>query len=330
MQVDLPRWEQFIASRPETHILQDGKWGQLKSAFGWKAKHIICENTGTQILFRRLPLGYSIAYIPKGTVGINNNLLIEIDRVCKEEKAIFLKIEPFSWEVDESWKMLELSGFFPSSPIQPNRTVIISLDGSEEEILAGMKQKTRYNIRLAEKKEITVNASDDYEAFHKMSLVTGERDNFGIHSLDYYLKIKDLFGTNGESVLLMAYFNQKPIAGIIVFARGKNAWYMYGASTDEERNRMPTYLLQWEAIKWARVKGCSTYDLWGIPDYDEDQLEKIFAEKDQHDGLWGVYRFKRGFGGIIRRSVGAWDKVYLPGMYKLYEVYTNLRKRGME
>lgn len=330
MQVDLPRWAEFIASQPESHILQDGKWGLLKSAFGWKIAHIVSENAGAQILFRKLPIGYSIAYIPKGPVGINMNLLVEIDRICRDEKAVFIKIEPFAWEPDNSWKLLENSGFHFSSPIQPNRTVIIPLDGSEEEILAGMKQKTRYNIRLAEKKEITVTESDDYEGFHRMSMVTGERDKFGIHSLEYTLKIKELFGKNGESVLLMAYFDHKPIAGIIVFSRGKNAWYMYGASTDEERNRMPTYLLQWEAIKWARSKGCSAYDLWGIPDHDEEQLEKLFTEKDQHDGLWGVYRFKRGFGGMIRRSVGAWDKVYLPGLYKLYETYSNIRKRGME
>jgi peptidoglycan pentaglycine glycine transferase (the first glycine) len=330
MQVYLPRWAEFIASQPESHILQDGKWGQLKSAFGWKTARIISENAGAQILFRKLPLGYSIAYIPKGPIGISESLLLEIDRICRNEKAIFIKIEPFAWEPDNSWKMLENSGYQFSTPIQPSRTVIIPLDGSEEQILAEMKQKTRYNIRLAEKKEITVSVSDDYEGFHKMSLVTGERDNFGIHSLDYYLKIKDLFGKSGQSVLLLAYYNQKPVAGIIIFACGKNAWYMYGASTDEERNRMPTYLLQWEAIKWARSKGCSAYDLWGIPDHDEEQLEKLFAEKDQHDGLWGVYRFKRGFGGTIRRSVGAWDKVYLPGFYKLYEAYSSLRKRGME
>lgn len=330
MQVDLSRWSEFIATQPDGHILQDGKWGQLKSAFGWKAAYIVCENAGAQILFRQLPLGYSIAYIPKGPVGFNENLLVEIDRVCRREKSVFLKIEPFAWEPDESWNLLEKSGFHPSSPIQPIRTVILPLDRSEEEILVGMKQKTRYNIRLAEKKDITVRMSDDYEEFHRLSLVTGERDKFGIHSADYYLKIKDLFSKSGESVLFLAYFGQKPIAGIIVFARGKNAWYMYGASSDEERNRMPTYLLQWEGIKWAQSKGCIAYDLWGIPDHDENQLETLFAEKDRHDGLWGVYRFKRGFGGVIRRSVGAWDKVYTPGIYKIYEAYTRLRKRGME
>ena len=330
MLVDLKRWSEFISSHPECHILQDGRWGELKSGFGWQVEHIICGDAGAQILFRKLPLGFSIAYIPKGPVGVNPALFDEIDEVCRGHKSIFLKVEPFDWEPIEVWNDLEKKGFLPAPAIQPRRTVTIELTGSEEELLAGMKQKTRYNIRLAEKKDIEIRQSDDYQAFHKMALETGERDNFGIHALKYYLRIKDLFGKTGQSALLMAYFEEKPLAGIIVMRQGKSAWYMYGASTGEERNRMPTYLLQWEAMKWAKAKGCSEYDLWGIPDHDEDELERLFTEKNQHDGLWGVYRFKRGFGGTIRRSVGAWDKPYRRGLYSLYKLYSRLRKQGME
>ncbi len=330
MLVDLPIWTKFIESHPESHILQDGKWGQLKSSFGWKAVRIICNNAGAQILFRSLPLGFSIAYIPKGPVEINEDLLSEIDKVCEENKAVFIKVEPFGWAGEEKWRGLENKGFVPADPIQPFRTVIIPIDRSEEEIMAEMKQKTRYNIRLAEKKGIQIRKSDDYELFHRMALLTGERDQFGIHSMDYYLKMKELFNPNGESALLLAFYEEKPVAGIIVFAHGNTAWYMYGASTDEERNRMPTYLLQWEAIRWAKQKDCKQYDLWGIPDHDEDELEKLFTERENHDGLWGVYRFKRGFGGKIVRSIGAWDKVYKPGLYKLFKIYNNLRRRGMD
>jgi lipid II:glycine glycyltransferase (peptidoglycan interpeptide bridge formation enzyme) len=102
----------------------------------------------------------------------------------------------------------------------------------------------------------------------------------------------------------------------MVFARGPRAWYFYGASNDEERNRMPTYLLQWEAMRWAKARGCEEYDLWGVPDVDEATLEADFANRS--DGLWGVYRFKRGFGGTLSRSVGAWDRSYLPLAYPLY------------
>ena len=106
----------------------------------------------------------------------------------------------------------------------------------------------------------------------------------------------------------------------MAFAHGDTAWYFYGASTDEERNRMPTYLLQWKAIQWAKGKGCKVYDLWGVPDYPENELEEGFL--DRSDGLWGVYRFKRGFGGQLQRTIGAWDRVYQPLVYKLYQLWT--------
>ena len=102
----------------------------------------------------------------------------------------------------------------------------------------------------------------------------------------------------------------------MVFASGRRAWYVYGASNDEERNRMPVYLLQWEAIRWAKARGCEEYDLWGVPDENEDVLEANFESR--HDGLWGVYRFKRGFGGEVKRAAQTLDRVYNPLLYKLY------------
>jgi len=102
----------------------------------------------------------------------------------------------------------------------------------------------------------------------------------------------------------------------MVFALGKRAWYFYGASNDRERNRMPTYLLQFEAMRWAAARGCAQYDLWGVPDEDEETLEAGFEQRS--DGLWGVYRFKRGFGGLLRRAAPTYEKVYNPLLYALY------------
>jgi lipid II:glycine glycyltransferase (peptidoglycan interpeptide bridge formation enzyme) len=102
----------------------------------------------------------------------------------------------------------------------------------------------------------------------------------------------------------------------MVFARGNRSWYFYGASTEQERARMPTYLLQWQAIRWARGRGCREYDLWGVPDADLPQLEAQFSSRS--DGLWGVYRFKRGFGGRLMRTPGGWDRPYSRLLYSLY------------
>ncbi|MEW6286654.1 MAG: peptidoglycan bridge formation glycyltransferase FemA/FemB family protein [Chloroflexota bacterium] len=318
MIVSLSDWNRFLLSHhPNAHLLQTGEWGELKSAFGWKPVRIINEEAGVQILFRRLPLGFTIGYIPKAI--INNQFLSEqfwneINAVCKSHRAIFLKLEPDQWENETPITNHQL--LLSPHNIQPPRTLIVDLRGSEEEILARMKQKTRYNIRLAEKKGVTVRAWDDIASFHKMMLVTGGRDGFGVHSLEYYRCAYELFHPKGMCELLVAEYEGKPLAALFVARHGNRAYYLYGASTDEERNRMPTYLLQWEAMKWAKARGCEEYDLWGVPDEDEATLEANFETR--RDGLWGVYRFKRGFGGQLKRAVQAMDKVYNPLLYWAY------------
>jgi lipid II:glycine glycyltransferase (peptidoglycan interpeptide bridge formation enzyme) len=246
-----------------------------------------------------------------------------IDALCKKEGAVFLRVEPQIWEpAAESFIKTNLPGFNPTDQtIQPPRTILIDLQPSEEDILMGMKSKTRYNIRLAERKEVVVKQSSDIETFHRMMLTTGERDEFGIHTQAYYRAAYDEFAPKGNCVFLVATYQGEPLAGLMAFAHGNTAWYFYGASTNQERNRMPTYLLQWEAIRWAKAKGCKTYDLWGIPDYPEDKLEAAFT--DRSDGLWGVYRFKRGFGGEPKRTIGAYDRVYRPLLYRFYQLYSS-------
>jgi lipid II:glycine glycyltransferase (peptidoglycan interpeptide bridge formation enzyme) len=311
--LSLTDWNQFLSQHPNAHLLQTGEWGELKSAFGWKPVRIVSRDSGVQILFRRLPLGFTVSYIPKA--NINESLLPEIDSVCKQNRAIFLKLEPDSWEnlKPETWNLK-----LRTSPhnIQPPRTIIIDIRGSEEDILARMKPKTRYNTRLAEKKGVTVRAWDDIEAFHRIMLLTGGRDGFGVHSLEYYRRAYELLQPRQMGELLVAEYEGKPLAALFVARNGNRAYYLYGASTDEERNRMPTYLLQWEAMKWAKARGCEEYDLWGVPDEEEAILEADFEKR--YDGLWGVYRFKRGFGGELKRAAQAMDRVYNPLLYWAY------------
>ncbi|HEY5903893.1 MAG TPA: peptidoglycan bridge formation glycyltransferase FemA/FemB family protein [Anaerolineales bacterium] len=312
--VSLEEWQGFARAHPGLHLLQTAEWGELKSGFGWTPVRLVQGNAGVQILFRKLPLGLTVAYIPKAATleGLGD----EIESACRARRTVFCKWEPDGWE----------SGPVPSVPpgfvrsknnIQPPRTLVVDLRGGEEDILARMKQKTRYNIRLAAKKGLTVRPWADLDAFHRMILSTGERDRFGVHALKYYRRAYDLFQPAGLAELLMAEYEGRPLAALMVFAHGPRAWYVYGASTDEERSRMPTYLLQWEAMRWARAHGCAEYDLWGVPDEDEAALEAGFESRG--DGLWGVYRFKRGFGGELRRAHQALDRVFNPALYRLYE-----------
>lgn len=319
--VSLPEWNQYLQNRPDTHLLQTGEWGELKSAFGWKPVRVINGEDGVQILFRKLPLGFRVGYIPKAAV--NERLLSEINDVCRKHRAIFYKLEPDLWD-GQTPDTLHLKLRTSPHNIQPPRTIIIDISGSEEDILARMKQKTRYNIRLAEKKGVTVRAWEDLESFHKMMLVTGGRDGFGVHSYEYYKRAYELMHPKEMCEILVAEYDGKPLAALFVARNGNRAYYLYGASTDDERNRMPTYLLQWEAMKWAKIRDCREYDLWGVPDEDEETLEADFESR--HDGLWGVYRFKRGFGGQLKRAAQAMDRVYNPLLYWAYLKFLGSRE----
>ena len=331
----LADWNQYVQQYPEAHLLQQAAWGQLKSEFGWQPEVVSTPQAGALVLFRSLPFGFSLAYIPKGPLGADwEALWPELDALCRARRAVFLKVEPDAWEDElnqEVWagrlQQLVQAGFQKSThDLQPPRTVTIDLTQDDDTLLANMKQKTRYNIRLAGRKDVEIASSSDLDAFIEMMTVTGERDAFGVHAGEYYRRAYELFHPAGMCELMIASYQGTPLAGLMVFAVGKRSWYLYGASNNKERNRMPTYLIQWEAMQWAKARGCTEYDLWGIPDYDEDTLEAEFTERS--DGLWGVYRFKRGFGGQVRRAVGAYDKVYRPLLYRAYQYMIARRNAG--
>ncbi len=321
-------WNRFTEIRPAVHILQTLEWARLKGEFGWSLKFVQHGKISALVLFKKLPLGLSVAYIPRGPLGQGNwsDFWFAVDDLCRKEKTVFLRVEPDIWQpVEENLIKEKLPGFVQAEQsIQPPRTILIDIEGSEDDLLARMKSKTRYNIRLAGRKGVVVKSSADVDAFHRMMLTTGERDEFGVHSLEYYQKAFEIFSQKDACVLLMAEYEGQPLAGLMAFACGDTAWYFYGASTNLERNRMPTYLLQWEAMRWAKSKGCKIYDLWGVPDYPESILEEGFPNHSA--GLWGVYRFKRGFGGDVRRTIGAWDRIYQPLFYNLYNFLSGRRK----
>jgi lipid II:glycine glycyltransferase (peptidoglycan interpeptide bridge formation enzyme) len=316
--IRMKKWDAYLDKHPDAHILQTAAWGALKADFGWEAEIVQNGDCGALVLLRKLPLGLRIAYIPKGPVGENwQSLWPAVDELCRQKRAVFLKVEPDALEDEQEALQTAFDGFVGiTKPIQPRQTILISLEGEEEDWMARMKQKTRYNIRLAKRKDVQVTETDDLAVFQALMDTTGERDGFGVHNQAYYQRANDLFSASGACSILLASYEDKPLAAMMVFARGERAWYFYGASNNEERNRMPTYLLQWEAMRWAAARGCTEYDLWGVPDAPEEELEAHFTHR--HDGLWGVYRFKRGFGGRLVRSVGAWDRVYMPLLYRLY------------
>jgi lipid II:glycine glycyltransferase (peptidoglycan interpeptide bridge formation enzyme) len=335
------QWDAFVALQPHGHILQTSTWGELKSQFDWSAERIaVCQDNGlvagALVLFRQLPLRLgTLAYVPKGPIldfdddAPTTELLHGLDRLMKRRRSILLKIEPDRLADQAFIARLGALGFRPSpQTIQPPRTLTLDISPDEEAILTAMHPKTRYNIRLAMKKDVIVReaTSADLAAFTRLMQVTGERDDFAIHSPDYYAVAYRLFVPIDRARLFVAVFQEQVIAGLFVFALGDRAWYFYGASGEVERQRMPNHALQWAAIQWARSRGCTEYDLWGIPDEDEATLEAHYL--DRSDDLWSVYRFKRGFGGRVVRFAGAFDRVYDPLLYQAYRLWLKSRGRS--
>ena len=319
---DPQAWDRFVAADPRGHLLQTWAWGELKRAFGWTPLRLAVEQdgalvAGAQVLYRRLgPL--SMGYIPKGPVLIKDtpavaDALWHAVRVASRHmRAVALKVEP-EWRDEDSARhaWLVAHGLRPSTDyIQPRRTIIVDLNGSEDDILARMKSKWRYNIRLSQRKgvEVRVGGEQDVETFHALMRVTGTRDQFGIHSLDYYRRAWALFAPEGRVRLLLASYEGQTLAGLMAYAFNRQAWYLYGASSDEHRELMPNHQLQWCAMQWAREQGCTQYDLWGITDADPDSPSAA---------LGGVQRFKEGFGGEVVRYVGAYDQAYCAPLYAL-------------
>jgi peptidoglycan pentaglycine glycine transferase (the first glycine) len=329
---DQAAWDQLLAAHRDGHLLQSWAWGQLKARFGWSVERLAVGQACAQVLYRPLPGGMgSIAYVPKGPAmdygdqAACHALLAALRPLAQRRRALCLKIEPNLEEDLGLAHRLRALGFRPSpQSIQPPRTILIDLAAEPDALLQRMKPKTRYNIRLAARKGVTVRLGDagDLAAFYDLLEATGQRDGFHIHSRDYYQAAHELFVPAGHGCLLLAEHEGELLAGLVAFAFGNAACYMYGASSDEKRNLMPTYPLQWEAMLWARAKGCRVYDLWGVPDEDKATLEAEFSERS--DGLWGVYRFKRGFGGRVVRTAGAWDLVYAPLRYRLYTLTAGL------
>ncbi|MBE0696470.1 MAG: peptidoglycan bridge formation glycyltransferase FemA/FemB family protein [Anaerolineaceae bacterium] len=218
-------WDLFLAQYPDAHLLQTSAWGEFKAEFGWSVERVYVGACGAQILFRQLPLGMQLAYIPKGPIGEDwADLWPEIERVCRIKRVVILKVEPDLAGPPQPNLEAQLTGFHPSEhTIQPRRTIIINLDGEEDQLLARLKQKTRYNIRLAEKKDIQVHVSQDLDAFYQMMSITGQRDGFGVHSREYFHRAYQMFHPDGMCELLIAEYGGRPLAGLMVFKRGKRA-----------------------------------------------------------------------------------------------------------
>ncbi|MBW6471576.1 MAG: aminoacyltransferase [Anaerolineaceae bacterium] len=328
--IDVNTWNKSIEIFPDSHFLQTSLWADVKRENGWEPFYLLWKDlqgniiAGTLVLERTVKfaklMSVKVHYCPKGPL-LNTNDNDKISEVIKglqafsnNRKGIFIKIDPdFVTEIKteniadfsslnyypDFLELLKRNSWVESKDqIQFRNTIIIPLVKSDEEILKDMKQKTRYNIRLSERKGVKVRVGNksDFEELFNLYAVTGLRDNFVIRSKHYYLNLWKKFFDAGLSEPIIAELDGEILAAVIIYFYSGKAFYVYGMSSEKNRNLMATYLLQWKAIQRAKEKKCKIYDFWGAPD-----------ELNENDRMWGVYKFKLGFGGTFVRTVGAWD-----------------------
>lgn len=361
-------WNELIASLPDSHLLQTWQWAEVKVRYGWQAMPFLWQlaegsrqsaMAAAMILKRSIPVGgfakrMSVLYIPKGPLMDWNNtalrrrVLDDLQVFAKRQGAIFVKIDPDvalgtgiprgeEDALDNGGQavrsdLTRRGWLFSSDQIQFRNTVLIDLSPPEEELLARMKQKTRYNVRLAAKKGVTVRAGTpaDLTMLYRMYAETSVRDGFVIRDEPYYQTVWQIFMRHRPPTIghqpfaepLIAEVEGQAVAAIFLFYFAGRAYYLYGMSREAHREKMPNYLLQWEAMRRTKAAGGKLYDLWGAPD--------VF---DVSDPMWGVFRFKEGLGGQVVRTLGAWDYPASPLLYKLYtqtipHVLDIMRARG--
>jgi peptidoglycan pentaglycine glycine transferase (the first glycine) len=317
-----------VASTLGGSLLQSWEWGEFKRLHGWTAHRLVCERDGQPVAaaqaLRRGMGPMSVLYVPRGPMveasesAALSTLTLEIDRLAAKHRAAVAFLEP----EDISAGPPSIEGSLAWSPsrieLQPHRTIKVRIDREDEEILAGMKSKCRYNVRLAGRRGVSIRQGDISEvaAFYELLEETSDRDEFGIHGVEYYADMLDVF--EDRSALFLAELNGAIAAGAIILRHGSEAIYMFGASSREYQRHMPTHLLQFEAMRWARDHGCAWYDLWGIPATDTPPEEAEQTDLNVRNGLWGVYRFKQGFGGEVVSYPGVFERQYYPRLINLW------------
>lgn len=312
------QWNNFVAEQKQSQFLQSWEWGELAQKESGKIWRVGIEENGkliaTATLIKKKVLGFNYWFCPRGPIvsyevesyKVIKFLFEEIKRISKKEGGVFLRYEP-QVLIHDSLFLIQ-----KTISIEPNKTSIIDLNKTEDELLSSMHQKTRYNIHLAEKKgvEIREGNSEDFESFWRIMKETVTRDGFRLHGKEHYQQILDL---NKDFVrLFLAEYNGEVVAAVLSVFFGDMITYVHGASANKYRNVMAPYLLHWHIMKLGKSAGYKYYDLNGV---DEKKWP-------------GVTRFKMGFGGEIVEYPGTYDLVFNQTWYNVYKTLRIIRRRG--
>lgn len=321
---DKKRYNEFIASQKQAQFLQSWEWGEFNKGLGAGVKRLGLEKddelVGAMTLIeKKLPLGIKYWYAPRvnfqfplrfgGQLIFNFQLFCEkLKSMAKNNGIMFLRFDP----IEKLSKINYQKSIVKTIDVQPSKTLILDISKSEEDLLKNLHQKTRYNIRLAEKKgiEISEAGEEDFEKWWKIMQETCQRDGFSLHAKNYYKNQLKIRSEKLKIKLIVAKYKGKIIAGNIVAFFGDMATYVHGASSNEFRNLMAPYALQWRAIREAKKYDCKYYDFYGI---DEKKWP-------------GVTRFKKGFNGEEIKYPGTFDLIFSRLWYNVYRSIRKLRR----
>jgi peptidoglycan pentaglycine glycine transferase (the first glycine) len=318
-------WNDFVQSSPNSSVLQSYEWGTVKRGT-WKPIYAAVTDDQENfiatalILKRKLPVfNRSLLYCPRGPVCKSQDekwirfFFQAVKDLAKKEKAFVFRCDPEIPENDSTFVgFLNENGLRHNSEnIQPRGTVILDIRPSEDSLLKSFHPKTRYNIKLAQKKDVVIeekNSPEGVDIFYELFRVTGERDRFLILGKGYFMHLWKTLSENSMCSVFVAYFEGRPLAAIFQTVYGRRMNYLYGASSNEHRNLMPNHLIHWHAIQWAKKRGVEFYDFWGIP-----------ANISESSPLVGVYRFKKGFCETETRWIGTYELIFSGFWHLIFE-----------
>ena len=328
MQVEIIRdrdqWNAFVEAQPTGNITQTYEWGELGGHLGGETLRLGALEGGVLhgamlVIVERAPLlRRPYLYVPRGPVievpssPALQALCVYAEQEAHRRGAFMLKVEPNVRDGDTAWgAALHTQGFIRNPyATHPRRSWVLDIQPEENALLAGMKEKWRYNIRLAGRKGVQVRQGDtpaDLDAFYTLYRETATRDDIFIHERAHYADFLRLYGERDAAALFLAEYEGTPIAALIAARCGPVATYMFGASSNQQRNRMPNHLLQWTAIRWAKAHGCTQYDFRAI-------AEVLEPDED----MYSLYTYKQGFGGDSVLSLETHDRPYSTPLYWAY------------
>ncbi len=309
---EIGTWDKLVSGNPyPDELMQSKPYGQLKSEFGWQARHYIFQDNVTKIavlfLVRNLPYYGELWYAPRGPAVSSTAQLGKLLKAITPElaKAFLVKLEPPLLKSTTKARDFRAIGLVKAQvDLQMNQsTTIVNLSPTDDEILSSFKQKTRYNIRLSERKKVSIRrvelTRDNMKIMYGFLQETQKRSGFYLRSYKYMEAFWSLFTKAGRGELFMAFYDNQPLGGVFVTMLGKKSQYKDGGFTREHSGVMAPYLIQWEIIKWLKTQAVVEYDLYGMPPLD--------ALTNKAHSLSGLVQFKSGFSIEFTEYVGVYD-----------------------